>query len=515
MARTDPTADHAGPTPPGRTSLWLAQAPPTAYPALEEDLECDVAVIGGGIAGMSAALALKRDGARVAVLERGVVCGGASGFTTAKVSALQATKLSEIHGLHGADGAAAYAAASLAAVARIDETVREEAIDCGWERAAAYTYAAEEGQVDPVLQEAHIALAAGLDVRLTTAVPLPFGVAQAVCLGEQGQLDPVRYVRGLAAAVDGDGSHVFESTAVTTVEEGAPCRVRTHDGATISARDVIVATNYPLLDRGLFFARMEAARSYLVAARVRGDAPEGMLITAGEPSRSLRSYRDGESTWLLVGGEGHLTGSEEAQPARFEALERFAREHFDVIDIPYRWSTQDGMPTDKLPYIGPYTLASSHLFVAAGFQKWGMTSATIAAGVLADRIAGRENAYAAVFDPNRATVRSAPAVAKVQLWVARHFVGDRLRPAQAASAAGVPAGEARVVRSGLGKVGVYRDEAGIAHGVSLRCTHLGCLLHFNAAERSWDCPCHGSRFDVDGSVLAGPATEPLERRNAP
>ena len=238
-----------------------------------------------------------------------------------------------------------------------------------------------------------------------------------------------------------------------------------------------------------------------------------MFITAGEPSRSLRSYDDGERHWLLVGGEGHLTGSDEAQPARFAALEDFAREHFDVVDIPYRWSTQDGMPADKLPYIGPYTPGSEHLFVAGGFQKWGMTSATIAAAVLADRIAGRANAYAEVFDPNRTTVRAAPAIAKTQLWVARHMVGDRLTPADTRSSADVPAGEARVVRSGLGKVGVYRDEAGIAHGVSLRCTHLGCLLHFNEAERSWDCPCHGSRFDVDGAVLAGPAVTPLERRD--
>ena len=497
----------------GGASLWLARAAPTTYPALQDDADFDVAVIGGGIAGISAALLLKRDGARVAVLERGVICGGASGFTTAKVSALQETKLSEIDKLHGADGTAAYAAASLAAVAQIGELVREEGIDCGWERADAYTYAADEQQVDAVVREAHVALAAGLDVRLTSAVPLPFAVAQAVTLTGQGQLDPVRYVRGLAAVVDGDGSRVFESTAVAGVEERSPCRVRTHDGATVTARDVIVATNYPLLDRGLFFARMEAARSYLVAARVRGRPTDGMLITAAQPSRSLRSYSDGDDTWLLVGGEGHLTGSDEAQPERFDALERFAREHFDVIDVPYRWSTQDGMPTDKLPYIGPYTPASSHLFVAAGFQKWGMTNATIAAGVLADRIAGRENAYAAVFDPNRATVRSAPAVARAQIWVARHFVGDRLSPAQGGSAADVPAGESRVVRAGLGKIGVYRDAEGTAHGVSLRCTHLGCLVHFNAAERSWDCPCHGSRFDVDGSVLAGPATEPLERRD--
>ena len=432
----------------------------------------------------------------------------------AKVSALQETKLREIRKLHGAAGAEAYAQASLAAVERIDALVREEQIDCSWERVADYTYAADESQVDAVEQQADAAREAGLDAALVDDPPLPFGVRCAACVERQGQFDPVRYVRGLAAKVDGDGSRIYESTAVVDVKESTPCEVRTLAGPTVVAADVVVATNYPLLDRGLFFTRMEAARSYLVAARIRGEPPDGMFITGGSPSRSLRGYRAGGESWLLVGGEGHLIGSDEAQPARYEALERFAREHFDVIDVPYRWSTQDGMPSDKLPYIGPYIPKSSHLFVAGGFQKWGMTNATIAATLLADRLTGRENPYASVFDPNRITVRSAPQVAKAQLWVARHMIGDRLSYAQVGSAQDVPAGEARVVRAGLGKIGVFRDEQGVAHGVSLRCTHLGCLVHFNAAERSWDCPCHGSRFDIDGDVIAGPATRPLERRDA-
>jgi glycine/D-amino acid oxidase-like deaminating enzyme/nitrite reductase/ring-hydroxylating ferredoxin subunit len=501
--------------PPATDSLWLARASSTNYPALDGDAEFDVAVIGGGIAGISAALALKRDGLRVAVLERGAVCGGATGMTTAKVSALQETKLSEIRKLHGASGARAYATASLEAVAEVDRLVREESVDCDWERVAAYTYAADDSQVDAVREEADAAAEAGLDVSLVEDVPLPYATELAVRLSGQGQLDPVRYVRGLAAAVDGDGSRVFETTAVADVEDGSPCRVTALDGATITARDVVVATNYPLLDRGAFFARTEAARSYLVAARLRGgDAPDGMFITAGSPSRSLRAFVDGDVTWLLVGGEGHLVGSEEAQPERYEVLERFAREHFDVADIPYRWSTQDGVPADKLPYIGAYSPGSEHLLVAAGFQKWGMTSATIAARMLADRIAGRENPYAEVFDPNRVSVRAAPKLASTGWWTAKHMIGSRLSTADTRSADDVPAGEARVVRSGLGKIGVYRDDAGVAHGVSLRCTHLGCLLHFNSAERSWDCPCHGSRFDVDGEVLAGPAVHPLERREA-
>jgi glycine/D-amino acid oxidase-like deaminating enzyme/nitrite reductase/ring-hydroxylating ferredoxin subunit len=496
----------------GTDPLWLADAAATAHDQLDEDLEVDVAVIGGGIAGITTALLCKRDGARVAVLERGVIAGGATGSSTAKVSALQQTKCSDIRAIHGERGAAAYAEASLAALDRMDALVRDEGIDCAWERLPAFTYAATEEDLDRVEQEAEAAGAAGLPVQLTDEVPLPFAVAGAVRLDDQAQCDPARYVRGLAERVAGDGSLVFEGTVVTGVSEGSPCRVSTASGATVTAREVVVCTNYPLLDRGLFFARMKATRSYLVAARVRGGAPGGMLITAGAPTRSIRRYANGGETWVLVGGEGHTTGASDASPERYAALEAFAREHFDVVDLPYRWSTQDGMPTDKLPYIGPYTPTSKHLFVNAGGQKWGMTNGTIGAMVLADRLAGRESPYAGVFDPNRISVRSAPEVAKAQAWVGAHFVGDRLTPAQA-SAEKIPPGQARVVRSGLGKTGVYRDEDGVLHGVSLRCTHLGCLLHFNDADRSWDCPCHGSRFGIDGEVLAGPAVHPLERRD--
>jgi Rieske Fe-S protein len=265
----------------------------------------------------------------------------------------------------------------------------------------------------------------------------------------------------------------------------------------------------------VFFARVEATRSYLVAARVRGDVPDAMAITASQPTRSIRPYRRDRETWVLVGGEGHQTGASDAQPERYESLAAFAEKHFDVIDIPYRWSTQDGVPIDHLPYIGRYAPGADTLWVGSGYMKWGMTNGTVAGMILSDLIAGRDNPYADRFDPNRATVRSAPELAKMQMHVGAAFVGDRLRPADARSSEDVPRGEARVVRSGVGKVGVYRDDAGALHAVSLRCTHLGCLTRWNDAERSWDCPCHGSRFDPDGNVLAGPAVKPLEKKDPP
>jgi glycine/D-amino acid oxidase-like deaminating enzyme/nitrite reductase/ring-hydroxylating ferredoxin subunit len=494
----------------GAESIWLATADGASFPALDQDVQVDVAIVGAGITGITTALLLKRLGATVAVIERASVAVGATGHTTAKITALQGTRLSDIRSKHGVEGAAAYAEATVDAITRIASLVADEGLDCDFERRDAFTYAGDERQVASVEQEADAAREAGLPVELTTDTGLPWEVPAAVRLAAQAQFQPVSYTRGLAQRVAGDGSHVFESTQVTGVHEGGPCRVETAGGGTVTAERVVVATNYPLLDRGLFFARLEATRSYCVALPVRGDVPQGMLITAGQPTRSLRTF--GEH--LIVGGEGHRTGAADARPERYQALVEFALRHFDVgPPAPYRWSTQDGMPVDALPYIGPYTPGSKRLFVAAGFMKWGMTNATIAATVLTDLMAERDNPYAARFDPNRVSLRGLPKTAKLNLHAGRELIGERLTPADASSADEVPAGEARVVRSGAGKIGVFRDEAGGVHGVSLRCTHLGCLVRFNDAERSWDCPCHGSRFDVDGAVLAGPATRPLEPRD--
>ena len=491
-------------------SLWLRTAPATAYGGLEGDLEVDVAVLGGGITGLTTALLLKRDGARVAVVEAGRVGGGVTGCTTAKVSALQGTVYSTIAGRHGAEAAAVYAEASAAGVELVARLAGEEGIECELERRPAFTYAADPRDVRTVERETAAAQDAGLPATPAANAGLPYPVELAVRLDGQLQLHPVRYCQGLAVAVAGDGSVVVEGTRATSVDHGSPCRVRTTAG-TITAGQVVVATHYPFLDRGLFFARLKAQRSYCVAARVRGDVPHGMSISAGSPTRSVRSY----GQHVVVGGEGHQTGSAEAEPERFERLERFAREHWDVRAVPYRWSAQDPSSYDHLPVIGPYAPGAGRLYVASAFMKWGLSSGTFAALVLADLIGGRDNAWAPRFSPTRLSLRSAPELAQMNAKVGRDFLGDRLRPAQAGSAAKVRRGEARVVRDGLGKTGVYRDEDGKVHAVSLRCTHLGCLLRFNSAERSWDCPCHGSRFDVDGAVLEGPAVDPLELRTPP
>jgi len=496
------------PTTTAAESLWLAGRAGPSFPVPGTERAFDVLVLGGGITGLTTALLLKQHGAKVAVIEADRVGTGATGNSTAKVTALQGTMLSTITRSRGADVAAAYADQSLAGVEMVATLVAELGIDCDLRRRTAYTLALDDSELSAVEQEADAARDAGLPVDTTAEVDLPFDVAGAVRLDDQLELHPLAYARGLATAIDSDGSRVFEQTRALSVEEARPIRVMTTHGE-LSGDQVVVATHYPVWDRGLYFTRLETMRSYCIAARVRGEPSRSMSITAGNPTWSFRSAGD----LMIVCGQGHATGARNAGQDRFTALEDCARRHWDVTEITHRWSAQDAVPYDHTPVIGTYTPVSSRMFVATGFSKWGLSSGTMSAMLLATQIAGG-SVPTDVFSPHRLSLRGLPTLARMNIKVAVDIVGDRLMPSQG-PAEQTPPGQARVVRSGTERTGVYRDEAGELHAVSLRCTHLGCLLRFNAAERSWDCPCHGSRFDVDGAVLEGPAVRPLSRACPP
>lgn len=490
-------------------SLWLRTAPSTAYPSLTQDIHVDVAVVGGGITGLTTALLLKRAGLRVAVLEAARIGQGATGNNTAKVSALQATTYSRITRKHGAEAAAQYAAASTAGVDLVSSLADEEGIDCDLRRRAAYTYGIAESERSKVRAEAEAAERAGLlvEYQAESDLDVPFPVFGAVRLADQIALHPRRYAIGLAAAVDGEGGVVHENSQVLDVESGSPPLVRTATGA-VRADHVVIASHYPMLDRGLFFARIEAVRAYCVAVRLRsGTPPQGLAISAGSPAWSIAHAGD----QLILAGQSHRTGAADTA-GRYAALEAFAHEHWDVDQVTHRWSAQDGTPYDGLPMIGTYLPGSDWLTVATGYQKWGLSTGSFAALLIAGQITGQEQPWAKRFSPHRISLSGLPSLAKMNATVARDLVGDRLAP-MLDSSDEVPVGSAAMVRDGSGRKAVYRDDTGQVHAVSARCTHLGCLVRFNDQERSWDCPCHGSRFDVDGAVLEGPAAKPLEPRD--
>jgi glycine/D-amino acid oxidase-like deaminating enzyme/nitrite reductase/ring-hydroxylating ferredoxin subunit len=412
----------------------------------------------------------------------------------------------------GKEGAQAYAAANQAAIAEMARLVAELGIDCDFERLPAFTYTEDSGTVSSIEAEVEAAVRAGLPASFTTDVDLPYPVAGAIRVEDQAQFHPRRYCAGLAEAIVAGGGGVYEYSQVLDVDDGEPCRVKTSAGD-LTAGHVVLATHLPTVDPAGFFAKTHPERSYAMAVELPGPAPNGMYLSADQPTRSVRPINAG-GQWAVIGGEGHKVGQDPDTRQRYQVLESFIGERFPGAEIRYRWSAQDFVPADGVPYIGRLVPGKDRRLVATGFKKWGMTHATVAAMILRDHITGAENPWAWLYDATRLKPKAAmSSLVKENLNVAKRFIGDRLTSLSPPSVEKLAPGEGGVCELDGHKVAAYRDDNGNLHAVSARCTHMGCLVTWNAAERSWDCPCHGSRFDVDGQVIQAPAVRPLEHRS--
>ena len=485
-------------------SLWMATSEWPKRPVLRGDMTAQAVVIGSGITGLTAARLLTEQGLTVAVIESRRVCSGVTGLTTAKVTALQSTIYTDLSASWGDEVAAAYAAANLEGLEMIRRRVNDEGIECDLRAAPAYTYAERADSLHVIEAEVEAARRAGLDVELTSETDLPFEIAGAARLDDQAQIHPRNYCLGLMRGILAGGGAVLEDTTALDIDAGSG--TVTTDRGTISAAVIVVASHVPFADTGLYTARMMASRSYAVAFRHQGTSLSGMHISVDEPIRSLRATGDGH---IIVAGEAHPVGEEEDTRLRYEALESWALERFENPEVDYRWSAHDYRSVDGLPFVGPLG-SSGRVFMATGFAKWGMANGSIAAAIMADLAMGRENRWADVFDSKRLALKqAAPDLLKANARVVKSLVTDRVLAGELPDVSELARGAGAVVSLDGEKVAAFRDDEGSIHAVSPICTHLRCQVEFNNAERTWDCPCHGSRFDVDGTVIHGPAVKDL------
>ncbi|MGI6070285.1 MAG: FAD-dependent oxidoreductase [Blautia sp.] len=470
-------------------SIWRQGCKIRHREELEGEISCDTAVIGAGMAGILTAYKLQQAGQRVAVLEAGRIAGGQTENTTAKITSQHGLIYRKLMEKEGEEKAWQYAMANEAAVGQYRNIIEKEGIFCDFEETDAYVYGNDR---EKLMAEAQAAARLGLPAAFVRDVPVPVPSEGGVRFSHQAQFHPLKFVQALAEKLT-----IYENTQVRRVES----HQLVTDRGQVNAGKIVFACHYPFVDfPGMYFARMHQERSYVLAL---ANAPRlgGMFIGAEKGSYSFRDFHG----YLLFGGENHRTG-ENSKGGRYEALEKKAKELFPGCRPAARWSAQDCMTLDEIPYIGNYAAKEPDWYVATGFQKWGMSTSMAAAMILRDMICGKRNPYQQVFDPGRFSLDLVPRMAEegkqAVKGLARRFFQD---PEE--TAAGIFKGHGGIVDLDGEKVGVYKDTDGRIYGVDIRCPHLGCELEWNPDEKSWDCPCHGSRFDYQGRVLAGPAQE--------
>ncbi len=470
-------------------SLWQANTSFPHFPALQGDLNREVAVIGGGIAGLLTAALLRRAGLEAVVLEREQIASGVTAGTTAKITAQHGLIYDKLIRRFGKERARQYAHANQQAVEAYWALTAELGISCGLEKTDAYVYSTADGRKTE--REAAAARTLGLPAALVTKTALPFSVTNAVRFSKQAQFHPLAFLAALCKELE-----IYEHTMATAIGNGEVLTT----GGVVRAKAVVLATHFPIINvPGFFFLRMHQERSYVLA--LENAAPvDGMYI--GEEKNSL-SFRNAEG-YLLLGGAGMRTGKN-GEGGNFERLWQSAKVFYPASKVKFQWAAQDCMPHDQLPMIGPVSGSLPGLYVATGFQKWGMTTAMAAAEILTDLISGRENQDAPVFSPQRFhPIVSAPRLLLDGAQTAYSIAKEKLELPRGALLS-IPNGTAAVIRVEGEKVGVYKTPEGGAYFVTVRCPHLGCRLEWNPEERSWDCPCHGSRFDYTGRLLNEPA----------
>ncbi|HYG54742.1 MAG TPA: FAD-dependent oxidoreductase [Burkholderiales bacterium] len=487
-------------------SIWQATWQMPACPRLDANQHVDVCIVGAGMAGLTTAYLLTQAGKSVAVLDDGPLAGGITQVTTAHLTNMMDDRYFELERLHGRENSRLAAESHSAAIDRIEMIAAAERISCEFERVDGYLFLAEGDRIETLEKEIAATQRAGLQgVELVQRAPFEsFDTGACLRFPRQAQFHPLKYLAGLTRAILAGGGRIYTDTHAEHIEGGTPALVYANTYI-ITADAVVVATNVPVNDRVAIHTKQAPYMTYVIGARLRhGSVPRVLAWDTGDPYHYIRTYQD----MLIVGGEDHKSGQASDTVERHARLEAWTRERFPIGAVELAWGGQVMEPIDYLSFTGRNPMDKDNVFVHTGDSGMGLTHATIAGMLLTDLICGRPNPWAALYDPSRKRVAAAREYTAENLNVARQYT-DWLKPGEVKSVDEIPAGSGAILGRGVHKIAVYRDPSGQVHERSAACPHLGCMVHWNGAERTWDCACHGSRFDCHGHVINGPANRDL------
>ena len=474
-------------------SVWSESCKFRKREALNKDIKTDVLVIGAGIAGILTAYMLKQKGREVVVIDAAEIASGNTKNTTAKITSQHDLIYSKLIAEFEEEKARQYAKANELAIKKYKEIIEDKRIECDFEEKPAYVYSLNE--VDVLKEEVEAAKNLGIDAEFVQEANLPFKIKGAVKFNHQAQFNPLKFLRGISNELV-----IYENTRALEIKENLVVT----SGGNITANNIVVATHYPIMNApGYYFMKMHQERSYVLALENTSEI-DGMYIDLNKEGYSFRTYNN----LLLLGGISHRTGENE-EGGSYDKLRKVAKNLYPKAKEKYYWSAQDCMTIDGIPYIGRYSSETPNIYVATGFNKWGMTSSMVSAMIISDMILEKENNFSEIFSPRRFDLSlSINNIANDLIETAKNFIAQKVS---------IPSSEIEHIKNGHGgiieyngeKVGVYKNKEGKEFFVSTKCTHLGCQLSWNADELTWDCPCHGSRFDYKGRLIGSPATKDL------
>ena len=495
------------------SSFWLDSiSMNNSFMKLDKDIDTEVCVIGGGIFGITCAYYLSKQGIDVTVLEQGKVCEKVSGYTTAKITSQHNLIYKYLIDSVGEEQAKQYYKANEKAIENIQRIVEDEGIDCDFEKQDAFVYTTDIDELDKIKHENEAVNSLGGTSEFVERMELPFDVLGAIKFPNQEQFNPVKYVRGLTDKIVENQGKIYTDTKVIDIKMDEDFyNVYTERENVVRAKFVIIASHYPFVDKlGYYFLKMYQSTSYVIGVDIHKKGFEGMYINSKDPIFSYRFAKDGDRDILLVGGSDHKTGSKIDLSKAYDNLEKEVRKYYPNCEVLYKWNTEDCISLDKIPYIGEFSDFMPNVFVGTGFNKWGMTSSNVAANIIVDKILGIDNKYEDVFKSKRLhPIKNREELANMVKETVNSLVINKFKVKEL-DFSEIKKDTGHVIEYDGEKMGIYKDVNGEIFAVKPICTHLGCLLSWNNLDKTWDCPCHGSRFDYRGKNLYNPGIKDLE-----